>query len=203
MLKKMNIPNKLTILRIVLVPLFVIFLSLPKEWIWPLWTGLVIYVIASITDCIDGIIARKTNSITKFGKIMDPLADKLLVSSGFIILTGLSVIPAWITAIIVFRDFSVTALRTFGADKSKDLGASLSGKVKTVFQLVGVPLALIDVAMQIGGFGAFVTNAINMSTFALLINVCMTVSISAAVISTIWSLVDYFLRFKEDINVEE
>lgn len=203
MLKKMNLPNRLTVIRIMLVPLFIIFLCMPKEWVWPLWTGFGIYIIAAITDFVDGFIARKTNSVTKFGKIMDPLADKLLVSAGFVMLTGYSIVPAWITAVIIFRDFFVNALRMFGADNKKDLAASVSGKIKTVFQLIGVPLALLNLAMQVGGYGAFFTSAMNMSIFGLLINVCMTVAITAAVIATIWSLVDYFLRFRNDINIEE
>ena len=88
MLKKMNLPNKLTILRIVLVPLFIIAMALPIEWIWPLWTAFGIFLLAAITDFLDGQIARRKNLGTKFGKIMDPVADKLLISAGFIMLAG-------------------------------------------------------------------------------------------------------------------
>ncbi|MEG2348424.1 MAG: CDP-diacylglycerol--glycerol-3-phosphate 3-phosphatidyltransferase [Clostridia bacterium] len=202
MFKKMNLPNKLTILRIALIPLFIIALCLPKEWIWPLWTGLGIYLVAAITDFVDGAIARKTNSITKFGKIMDPLADKLLVSAGFVMLTGFGIIPAWITALIIFRDFFVNAFRMFGAEKETDLAASLSGKIKTVFQLIGIPLALLNLAMGVAGVGAFFTTAINMSVFELMVNVAMSVSIFAAVAATVWSFIDYFIRFKKDIDIE-
>ena len=131
MLKKMNLPNKLTMLRIVLVPVFIVFMSLPQEWIWPMWTAFGIFIAAAITDFLDGRISRKKNIVTKFGKIMDPLADKMLVSAGFILLTGLGVVPAWITAIIILRDFFVNALRMFGSDNGKDLAAGLSGKIKT------------------------------------------------------------------------
>ena len=205
MLKKMNLPNKLTCLRILLVPIFVVFMALPVEWTWTKWTALGIYILASLTDCLDGHIARKNNIITKFGKIMDPLADKLLVSSGFVMLAGLNIIPAWIIVIILFRDFFVTSLRMFGADNNSDLAAHFSGKIKTVFQLIGVCLAILAGALYTSNnaFGAFIEASVNMSMVQLMINVLMTVSISVAAIFTIWSLVDYFLKFKKDINVEE
>ena len=205
MLKKMNLPNKLTCLRILLVPIFDVFMAFPVEWTWTKWTALGIYILASLTDCLDGHIARKNNIITKFGKIMDPLADKLLVSSGFVMLAGLNIIPAWIVVIILFRDFFVTSLRMFGADNNSDLAAHFSGKIKTVFQLIGVCLAILAVALYTSNnaFGAFIEASVNMSMVQLMINVLMTVSISVAAIFTIWSLVDYFLKFKKDINVEE
>ena len=144
MLKKMNLPNKLTMLRIVLVPFFVVFMSLPVEYRWTRYVSLAIFVTASITDFLDGYISRKNNLVTKFGKIMDPLADKMLVASGFILLATSGVIPAWMAAVVVIRDFFVTGLRNFGADKKKDLAASLSGKIKTIFQLLAIILALVD-----------------------------------------------------------
>ena len=120
-------------------------------------------------------------------------------------LAGLNVIPAWIAVIILFRDFFVTSLRMFGADNNSDLAAHFSGKIKTVFQLIGVCLAIFGVALYTSNntFGAFFASSVNMTMLQLLVNVLMTVSISVAVIFTIWSLVDYFLKFKKDINVEE
>lgn len=205
MLKKMNLPNKLTLLRILLVPVFVVFMALPTEWSWAKWVALGLYIIASITDCLDGYISRKYNMVTKFGKIMDPLADKLLVSSGFVMLAGLNIIPAWIVVIIIFRDFFVTSLRMFGADNNSDLAANFSGKIKTVFQLIGVCLAILGTALYASNnvFFDFISASVNMTMIQLLINVFMSVSISVAAIFTIWSLVDYFFKFKKDINVEE
>lgn len=205
MLKKMNLPNKLTLLRIILVPIFVVFMALPSEWSWTKWVALGIYIVASITDCLDGYISRKYNMVTKFGKIMDPLADKLLVSSGFVMLAGLNIIPAWVVVIIIFRDFFVTSLRMFGADNNSDLAANFSGKIKTVFQLIGVCLAILGVALYTSNniFFDFISASVNMTMLQLLINVFMSVSISVAAIFTIWSLVDYFFKFKKDINVEE
>ena len=205
MLKKMNLPNKLTLLRILLVPVFVVFMALPVEWSWTKWVALGIYIVASITDCLDGHISRKYNMVTKFGKIMDPLADKLLVSAGFVMLAGLNIIPAWIVVIIIFRDFFVTSLRMFGADNNSDLAANFSGKIKTVFQLIGVCLAILGTALYTSNnvFFDFISASVNMTMIQLLINVFMSVSILVAAIFTIWSLVDYFFKFKKDINVEE
>ncbi len=205
MLKKMNLPNKITILRIILVPIFIVFMALPTDWAWTKWTALGIYIVASLTDFVDGYISRKYNMVTKFGKIMDPLADKLLVSAGFVMLTGLGIIPAWISIIIIFRDFCVTAFRNFGSDHHSDVGAVFSGKIKTVFQLIGISLAILAISLytSYNGFGEFIFSAVNMTMIQLMINVLMSVSIVVAVIFTLWSLVDYFLKFKKDINVEE
>lgn len=204
MLKKMNLPNKLTMLRIILVPVFIVFMALPNEWTWTVWTSLGIFVVAAITDFLDGQISRRKNLVTKFGKIMDPLADKLLISAGFIMLSGLGIIPAWITAIIIFRDFFVNALRMFGSDNGKDVAAGLSGKVKTIFQLIGIIFAILGMGLSTytNTFGSFVSMSSSMSIGVLMVNICMTVSIAVAVLATVWSLIDYIIRFKDDINVE-
>ena len=193
MLKKMNLPNKLTCLRIVLVPVFVVFTALPIEWVWTKWVAHGLYIVASLTDCADGYISRKYDMVTKFGKIMDPLADKLLVAAGFIMLAGLNIIPAWIAMIIIFRDLCVTSFRIFGAEG------------KPVFQLIGICLAILGVALYTSNnaFGDFLFTSVNMTMFQLMINVLMSVSICVAVIFTIWSLVDYFFKFKNNINIEE
>ena len=95
MLKKMNLPNKLTLLRILLVPVFVVFMCLPGKWEWAKYVALGVFVFASVTDFLDGYISRKNNMVTKFGKIMDPLADKMLVASGLILIAAAGIIPAW------------------------------------------------------------------------------------------------------------
>lgn len=110
MLKKMNLPNKLTMLRMLLVIVFVVFMCLPTKFVWAKYVSLGAFVVASITDFLDGYISRKKNLVTKFGKIMDPLADKMLVASGFILLATAGVIPAWMAVIIVLRDFFVTCV---------------------------------------------------------------------------------------------
>lgn len=199
MLKKMNLPNKLTMLRMLLVIVFVVFMCIPTKFVWAKYVSLGVFVLASITDFLDGYISRKKNLVTKFGKIMDPLADKMLVASGFILIATAGIIPAWMAVVIVLRDFFVTGLRNFGADKEKDLAASLSGKIKTVFQLLAIILALVGTY----NFGDFVTNSLVMTPIELLINVGMTVSVAVSVLATVWSLIDYIARFKDTINVDE
>lgn len=212
MLKKMNLPNKLTMLRIILIPVFIICLCMPQVFEWFKIENtqtvmgiiaLIVFVVAAITDCLDGRISRKQNIVTKFGKIMDPLADKLLVSSGFIMLTGLGVVPAFVTAIVVFRDFFVNALRMFGSDKSKDVAAGLSGKVKTLFQMLAITFGLLSyiIAPSYGMFG-FIEQSLYMGTAELLLNISMSITVLITVIATLWSFVDYFKRFKDDIDVE-
>ena len=199
MLKKMNLPNKLTMLRMLLVIVFVVFMCLPTKFVWAKYVSLGAFVVASITDFLDGYISRKKNLVTKFGKIMDPLADKMLVASGFILLATAGVIPAWMAVIIVLRDFFVTGLRNFGADNNKDLAASITGKVKTVFQLLAIILALVGTY----NFGDFVTQSLVMTPIELLINIGMSVSVAAAVLATVWSLIDYIARFKDSVKVDE
>lgn len=208
MLKKINLPNKITILRIILVPIFIVFMALPSELVWPSFVALGIYLLASITDFLDGVIARKNGIVTKFGKIMDPLADKLIVSAGFIMLAGNGIIPAWVACIIILRDFLVNSFRMFGSDNGKDLAAMLSGKLKTVFQLSSVVLALVGVVYSyfsiepLAKFLEFISSA-NSDVISTLINVFMSVALIGTIITTLWSLVDYFIKFKSDINIEE
>lgn len=208
----MNLPNKLTMLRIILVPVFIICLCMPQVFEWFKIENtqtvmgiiaLIVFVVAAITDCLDGRISRKQNIVTKFGKIMDPLADKLLVSSGFIMLTGLGVVPAFVTAIVVFRDFFVNALRMFGSDNSKDVAAGLSGKVKTLFQMLAITFGLLSyiIAPSYGMF-EFIEQSLYMGTAELLVNISMSITVLITVIATLWSFVDYFKRFKDDIDVE-
>ena len=206
MFKKMNLPNKLTILRIILVPVMVVFMCLPTDWVWPLYVALGIYIVAAITDLLDGKISRKKGLVTNFGKIMDPLADKLLISSAFIMLTGIGIIPAWITVIIIFRDFFANSIRMFGADKNVVIAASLSGKIKTASEMLSIPFAILDKQLVVNsGFFSFLdmSNSLSMSGIALAINVFMSVLVSVAVIATIVSLIDYIMKFKKYINVEE
>ena len=219
-LKKMNLPNKLTMLRIILVPVFILCLCIPVEF-WQFleenltfvnaevastvmsYLALIIFAVAAFTDFLDGRISRKNGIVTKFGKIMDPLADKLLVSAGFIMLTGLGIVPAFVTAVVVFRDFFVNALRMFGSDNAKDVSAGISGKVKTLFQMLTITFSLLSYAMMpTMGIGSFMKYSLDMNAFELLVNVTMSVTIIFTVVTTIWSFVDYFNRFKEDIDVE-
>ncbi|MTI48057.1 CDP-diacylglycerol--glycerol-3-phosphate 3-phosphatidyltransferase [Sporosalibacterium faouarense] len=138
----MNLANKLTIFRIILVPVFMIFLLTNIKYGQYIASGT--FIIAAITDQLDGHIARSRNMVTKFGKFMDPLADKLLVSAALISLTGMGVISAWITVIIISRELAVTGLRVLAASEGIVLAASWWGKIKTITQMIGIILVLLN-----------------------------------------------------------
>ena len=137
----MNLPNRLTILRIFLIPFFVFFmLSDFSKWI-----ALIIFVVASLTDMLDGKIARKYNLVTDFGKFMDPLADKLLVCSALICLVELKRIPAWIVIAIISREFIISCFRLVAAEKQIVIAANFWGKIKTVCQMFMVILMIANI----------------------------------------------------------
>lgn len=138
----MNTPNKLTLVRICMIPLFVAFMLLgqiPHNFLWAFLT----FMVASLTDLLDGHLARKNNLITDFGKFMDPLADKLLVTSALICFVGLGFAPAVVIIIILSREFLVTSLRLVAAGSGKVIAAGIWGKLKTVFQMVWVCYVLV------------------------------------------------------------
>lgn len=141
----MNLPNKLTILRVIMVPFFVVFLLLAPEHMHFNWIALVIFAVASLTDMLDGKIARKYNLITNFGKFMDPLADKLLVCSALIGLTSIDMIPAWMTILIIAREFIISGFRLIAAEKGVVIAAGIWGKLKTVCQMVMICVMLVVV----------------------------------------------------------
>lgn len=201
MLKKMNVPNRLTMLRIALVPVFIILMVLVELNVWEYmrYIALIVFAAAAITDALDGRISRKNNLVTNFGKIMDPLADKLLVASGLIMLVGTGTIPAWIVAVIICRDFFASSLRMFGSDNGVAIAAVKSGKIKTIFQMLGIAFAIIDTNV----FGDFLARGTAMGFVELTINVFMTVSISLALLATVWSLFDYIVKFGKHIDVEK
>ena len=137
----MNLPNRLTILRIFLIPFFVFFmLSDFSKWI-----ALIIFVVASLTDMLDGKIARKYNLVTDFGKFMDSLADKLLVCSALICLVELKRIPAWIVIAIISREFIISGFRLVAAEKQIVIAANFWGKIKTVCQMFMVILMIANI----------------------------------------------------------
>lgn len=134
----MNLPNKLTMLRIILIPFFIVFLMLGYNY----WAA-GIFVAASLTDALDGMIARRCNLVTNFGKIMDPLADKLLVVSALICMVELGWIPGWMVIVILAREFTITGLRAVAAGEGIIIAAGRSGKLKTVFQMVAITVLLL------------------------------------------------------------
>lgn len=149
----MNIPNKITISRILLIPIFIVLLSVPFAWgEWDIgnttlpvshFVGALIFFIAAGTDWLDGYYARKYNLITNLGKFLDPLADKLLVSAALILLVEMGLAPAWIVIIIISREFAVTGLRLVAAGEGIVLAASNMGKLKTVTQILAISLLLL------------------------------------------------------------
>lgn len=197
--KKVNLPNILTIVRILLVPVFVILMALNGVWEYMKYIALGIFVIASVTDWLDGYIARKNKIITRFGKLMDPLADKILVAAGFIMLTGMDVVPAWVTVIVVARDFLLNTLRMFGTEAGETIAAGVSGKIKTAFQMLTIVLGMIDTQ----GVFAFVSIGKVMEFGTLLLNVGFSLSLSFAVIFTLWSCVEYFVKYRKYIDITE
>lgn len=171
----MNLPNKLTMFRVILIPVFVVFM-LVDITSYDKWIALAIFIIASLTDLLDGKIARKYNLVTNFGKFMDPLADKLLVCSALICLVALNKIPAWMVIVIIAREFIISGFRLIAADNGVVIAASYWGKFKTTFQMVMICLMIADIA-AIGALTAVV--------------------MWVAVVLTVVSLVDYLVKNKD------
>lgn len=142
----MNLPNKLTILRIIMIPFFVLFMLLDGGVSQTYrYIAAVIFIVASFTDLLDGKIARKYNLVTNFGKFMDPLADKLLVCSGLICLVGLGQLPAWFVIIIISREFIISGFRLVASDNGVVIAASYWGKFKTVSQMIMSVLLIVNI----------------------------------------------------------
>lgn len=193
----MNLPNKLTIFRIILVPIMVIiallniqgtFLNIPISY----WIINFIFIIASITDHLDGKIARKNNLVTTFGKFADPLADKILVLSTMLILVEFNKLPAWIPIIVLAREFVVSGYRLVAVQKGGQvIAANIWGKLKTVTQMIAIILSLLDV----NAFAAFI-NA-KLTGYNLIINILSTTFMFVSVIATIFSGWNYIKDGKD------
>lgn len=139
----MNLPNKLTLTRVILVPFFVALLLIPTFIPGQHWIAFAIYVIASITDALDGYIARSRNMVTNFGKFMDPLADKLLVCSALICFVKLNYVPCWIVLIVIAREFIISGFRLIAAEQGIVIAAGIWGKLKTIVQMVMIGVILV------------------------------------------------------------
>lgn len=193
----MNLPNKLTVFRIILVPIMVIipFFNIQGEFLGipiTMWLINLIFIIASITDKLDGTIARKTNQITTFGKFLDPIADKILVIAAMTMLVEMAKLPAWIPIIVITREFIVSGYRLVAVEKGgKVIAASIWGKLKTVTQMLAIILAFVDV----NAFGAFFVT--ELSGGALYLNVLATALMFISVIATIFSGWDYVKNGKD------
>lgn len=169
----MNLPNKLTVLRVIMVPFFVFFMLTGVGGAANKWIALIIFCVASLTDMLDGKIARARNLVTNFGKFMDPLADKLLVCSAMICMIPLGKLQAWFVIVIIAREFIISGFRLVAADNGIVIAASYWGKFKTTFQMIAVILMIFNIP------------ALKTVTFIML---------AAAVVLTIVSLVDYVAK---------
>ena len=193
----MNLANKLTIFRIMLVPIMVIipFLGIQGSWNYIPYEWIIIdiiFIIASITDKLDGSIARKRNEITTFGKFLDPIADKILVLAAMIMLVEEWRLPAWIPIIIIFREFLVSGYRLVAVEKGgKVIAASIWGKIKTVTQMIAIILMCIDVNGYFGMLKGYLTK------FDLVLNILTSTFMTIAVIATIFSGWKYIKDGKE------
>jgi len=179
-----NVPNVLTFFRLLLVPLLVAVLLTRFEG-WE-WVGLGVFLIASFTDFLDGFLARRRKEITPLGQILDPAADKILISSAFISLVELDLAPAWMVVIIVAREFAVSTLRTFSATQKLVIPSGFSGKLKTVTQMVAISLLIIQ--SELDRFEFREVDLLGWSTDL------PTVSLWVALLATIYSGVEYFVR---------
>ena len=175
---QMNLPNKLTVLRVLMIPFFVLFMLLDITGAADKWIAVAIFIIASFTDFLDGHIARKYNLVSNFGKFMDPLADKLLVSAAMICLVEMGRLPAWIVIVIISREFIISGFRLIASDNGIVIAASYWGKFKTVFQMAMIIVLICNLG---GVFG-----------------IVETILIWVSLILTIVSLVDYIAK---NINV--
>lgn len=196
----MNLPNRLTIFRIMLVPIMVIIpflgiegnlLGIPIAWI------IIdsIFIIASVTDKLDGYLARKNNEVTTFGKFLDPLADKILVLAAMIMLVEMQKLPSWIPIIVLAREFVISGYRLIAVEKGgKVIAASKWGKLKTVTQMIAIILAFLD----LNAFGKCFSGMLQGGD--LVLNVVVTLMMIIQTIATIFSGIDYMKGAKKLIS---
>ena len=173
----MNLPNKLTILRVILIPFFVVFMLFDITGAADKWIALVIFCVASLTDMLDGKIARKYNLVTNFGKFMDPLADKLLVCTALICLTSMNRLNVIVVLVIIAREFIISGFRLVASDNGIVIAASYWGKFKTVSQMALIIVLIMDLGGVWNGVGTVLT--------------------WVALILTVVSLIDYIAKNKQ------
>ena len=196
----MNLPNKLTVFRIILVPIMVIipFIGIEGDlWGIPISYLLIdlVFVLASITDKLDGYIARSKNQVTAFGKFLDPLADKILVLAAMLMLVEMNKLPAWIPIIVLAREFLVSGYRLIAVEQGgKVIAASKWGKLKTVTQMIAIILAFID----LHAFAECFTGSLQGGE--LVLNVIVTLMMIVQTIATIFSGIDYMRDIKSYVK---
>ncbi len=172
----MNLPNKLTLLRILLVPVYLVFMYVPAiPFSYTL--ALLVFILASITDALDGHIARKHNLITTFGKFADPLADKMLVTAAMVWFVENGQMPGWALLVVLIREFAVSGLRMVASDQGRVIAAGWSGKVKTATTMVCIVLMFLPIPAIVN-----------------------TICVAAIVITTLYSGVEYFMKNKDCLS---
>ena len=179
----MNLPNKLTIMRVLLIPFFVFFMLTP-DIAYGNYIAVAIFIVASLTDMLDGKIARKYNLVTNFGKFMDPLADKLLVCSAMICLIQTGQLASWIVIVIIAREFIISGFRLVASDNGIVIAASYWGKFKTTFQMLMVIVLILNIP----------------NSFFRILGVILTY---IALILTVVSLIDYIAKNKEVLKEQK
>ena len=196
----MNLANKLTVIRIFLVPMFLIFIAV-QGIPYGTFIATFIFILASLTDKLDGYIARSRNQITNFGKFMDPLADKLLVTSALISLVELQMVPSWAAIVIIAREFAVSGLRTIAASEGKVIAASWWGKIKTVIQIIAIVLLLLQFNITTS---SYLTNLVESSSVWnwFFMNVPSWM-LNISVVITLISGWDYFRKNKHTIDMNK
>ena len=177
----MNLPNKLTILRTLMIPVFLFFLLTDYAGDYSKWIAVVVFILASLTDFLDGHIARKYNLVTNFGKFMDPLADKLLVCSAMIALVGMHRLSSIVAIIIIAREFIISGFRLIASDNGIVIAASYWGKFKTNFQMFMIIMLIIDLGT---------------STAVMFENILIVIATALTIIS----LVDYLVKNKQVLS---
>lgn len=181
-MKQMNTPNKLTLLRVIMIPFFVVFM-LADLGSWSKWAALIVFVVASMTDWLDGYLARRDHLVTDFGKFMDPLADKLLVCSALICLTDMDRIPSWVVIVIIGREFIISGFRLIASDNGVVIAANYWGKAKTVCQMIMTIVLIADL-----GSGVYLLEQ---------------VLIYASLLLTVISLVTYLWQNRKVLSMQE
>lgn len=196
----MNLPSKLTLFRIILVPIMVIvsFFDIPGSFLGistTMWIMELIFIIASITDKLDGYLARKNNQVTNFGKFLDPIADKILVVAAMILFVEMGRLPAWIPIIVIFREFAVSGYRLIAVQNSgKVIAANVWGKLKTVTQMIAIILMFLTTQP----YFAFVNSALTyMTTGDFVMNILASIFMTVSVIATIFSGYEYLKSGKD------
>jgi len=189
----LNWANRVTLARIVLIPVVVVVLlaRLPN---WGPWWAAILFTLLAATDAVDGYLARSRNEITNFGKLLDPLADKLLVTAALVSLVELGSLPAWAAIIIISREFIVTGLRMVAVAEGQVIAAGSFGKLKTVLQIIAVVMFIVKDSAPLTWLGSSIVSAFNVLSWIVM---------GAALVATVYSMIDYFYHARDVIELAE